>query len=42
VVKAIIDIVGLTGGSVRPPLVNVGSEEILESKKMLENWGPPS
>jgi 5-dehydro-4-deoxyglucarate dehydratase len=40
VVKAIMDIVGLTGGSVRPPLVNVSSEEILELKKMLENWGP--
>jgi 5-dehydro-4-deoxyglucarate dehydratase len=40
VVKSIMDIVGLTGGPVRPPLVNVGEEEIVELRKMLENWGP--
>jgi 5-dehydro-4-deoxyglucarate dehydratase len=40
VVKSIMDIVGLTGGPVRPPLVNVGEEEIVELRKMLDNWGP--
>jgi 5-dehydro-4-deoxyglucarate dehydratase len=40
VVKSIMDIVGLTGGPVRPPLVNVGEKEIVELRKMLDNWGP--
>ena len=39
VVKSIMDIVGLAGGPVRPPLVNVGEEEIVELRKMLQNWG---
>ena len=39
VVKSIMDIVGLAGGPVRPPLVNVCEEEIVELRKMLQNWG---
>lgn len=38
VVKSIMDIVGLTGGPVRPPLVNVAYEELVELRKMMENW----
>ncbi|HEX9423229.1 MAG TPA: 5-dehydro-4-deoxyglucarate dehydratase [Pyrinomonadaceae bacterium] len=40
VVKSIMDIVGLTGGPVRPPLVNLGEEELVELSKMMENWRP--
>jgi len=38
VMKAMMDLVGLTGGPVRPPLPNVRSEETVELKAMLERW----
>ena len=38
VVKATMDILGLAGGPVRPPLVNVSAEEMIELRTMLENW----
>ncbi len=40
VVKAMMDLVGLVGGPVRPPLVNVTNEEVKELKQMLETWRP--
>ena len=40
VVKAMMDLAGLVGGSVRPPLVNVTNAEVQELKQMLETWGP--
>ena len=38
--KALIDMVGLAGGPVRPPLVNVRTEERQELKTILETWRP--
>jgi 5-dehydro-4-deoxyglucarate dehydratase len=38
--KAMMDLVGLTGGPVRPPLPNLRPEEITEVKAMLEHWSP--
>ena len=38
VVKATMDILGLAGGPVRPPLVNVSAEEMVELRTMLETW----
>ena len=40
VVKAKMGIVGLAGGPVRPPLLNVTREEVDELRKMLETWKP--
>jgi 5-dehydro-4-deoxyglucarate dehydratase len=40
VVKAMMDLVGLVDGPVRPPLVNVADEEVKELKQMLETWEP--
>ncbi|MCM3905972.1 MAG: 5-dehydro-4-deoxyglucarate dehydratase [Pyrinomonadaceae bacterium] len=40
VVKAMMDLVGLAGGPVRPPLVNVTNDEVGELKQLLETWGP--
>src|SRR6267142_741104 len=40
VVKAQMDILGMAGGPVRPPLVNVTDEEMSELRTMLESWGP--
>jgi len=40
VVKAMMDLVGLVGLTVRPPLVNVTNEEMKELEQMLETWGP--
>jgi 5-dehydro-4-deoxyglucarate dehydratase len=37
-VKAMMDILGMAGGPVRPPLVNVGDKEIPEVRKMVETW----
>jgi dihydrodipicolinate synthase/N-acetylneuraminate lyase len=31
---------GLKGGPVRPPLVNVSDDELIELSKMLETWQP--
>jgi 5-dehydro-4-deoxyglucarate dehydratase len=38
--KAMMDLVGLSGGPVRPPLPNLRPEEITEVKAMLERWSP--
>jgi 5-dehydro-4-deoxyglucarate dehydratase len=38
VVKAQMDILGLAGGPVRPPLVNVTDAEMSELKTMVESW----
>ncbi len=40
VVKATMDILGMAGGPVRPPLVNVSAEEMLELRNMVETWQP--
>jgi 5-dehydro-4-deoxyglucarate dehydratase len=39
VVKAMMDLAGLAGGPVRPPLVNVTDEEVKELRHMMKNWG---
>jgi 5-dehydro-4-deoxyglucarate dehydratase len=38
--KAMMDLVGLSGGPVRPPLPNLRPEEITEVKAMIERWSP--
>ena len=38
--KAMMDTVGLSGGPVRPPLVNVRAEEKEELRAILESWEP--
>jgi 5-dehydro-4-deoxyglucarate dehydratase len=38
--KAMMDLVGLTGGPVRPPLPNLRPEEITEVQAMIERWSP--
>ena len=38
--KSCMDIIGLNGGPVRPPLPNVRSEEIAELRAMMEKWKP--
>lgn len=40
VMKAMMDILGLAGGPVRPPLPNVRREELKELEAMLEQWKP--
>lgn len=40
VMKAMMDIIGLTGGPVRPPLLNVRADEVNELRAMLEAWKP--
>lgn len=40
VVKAMMDVLGMAGGPVRPPLVNVTSGEMDELRSMLEKWQP--
>jgi len=40
VMKSMMDLVGLTGGSVRPPLPNLRPEEVAEVRTMLEKWKP--
>jgi 5-dehydro-4-deoxyglucarate dehydratase len=40
VVKAKMSILGMASGPVRPPLVNVSDEEMVELEKMLETWRP--
>ena len=32
------DIIGLTGGPVRPPLLDITDDEITELRAMLEGW----
>jgi dihydrodipicolinate synthase/N-acetylneuraminate lyase len=38
--KAMMDMAGLRGGPVRPPLPNVRPEEREELRVMLEKWQP--
>ena len=38
VLKAKMDILGMAGGPVRPPLINVAEGELEELKQMLESW----
>jgi 5-dehydro-4-deoxyglucarate dehydratase len=38
--KAMMDLIGLAGGPVRPPLVNLREEEIQLLRGMLERWKP--
>ncbi len=38
--KAMMDMAGLSGGPVRPPLVNVGLEERRELRALLDKWQP--
>ncbi len=33
-----MDIIGLTGGPVRPPLLDITDDEITELRAMLEGW----
>jgi dihydrodipicolinate synthase/N-acetylneuraminate lyase len=36
--KALMDMVGLNGGPVRPPLVNVTPDELDELRTILSGW----
>jgi len=38
--KAMMDMAGLSGGPVRPPLVNVRADEIAELRAILDQWQP--
>jgi len=38
--KAMMDLAGLRGGPVRPPLVNVRAEESAELRAILQEWQP--
>jgi dihydrodipicolinate synthase/N-acetylneuraminate lyase len=38
--KALMDLAGLHGGPVRPPLVNVAEAELEELRAILQTWGP--
>jgi 5-dehydro-4-deoxyglucarate dehydratase len=38
--KAMMDMVGLSGGPVRPPLVNVKPAEQEELRAILDTWKP--
>jgi 5-dehydro-4-deoxyglucarate dehydratase len=38
--KALMDMAGLRGGPVRPPLVDVSPEERAELSEILESWKP--
>jgi len=38
--KALMDMAGLSGGPVRPPLVNVTTAEREELRAILETWKP--
>lgn len=40
VVKAKMNLLGKAAGPVRPPLVNVSSEDLIKLEKMLETWAP--
>jgi dihydrodipicolinate synthase/N-acetylneuraminate lyase len=37
--KAMMDMIGLNGGPVRPPLVNVTPDELDELRTILSHWG---
>jgi 5-dehydro-4-deoxyglucarate dehydratase len=36
--KAMMDMIGLNGGPVRPPLVNVSTQELDELRTILSHW----
>jgi 5-dehydro-4-deoxyglucarate dehydratase len=38
--KGLMDLAGLHGGPVRPPLVNVAEAELEELRAILQTWGP--
>jgi len=38
--KALMDMAGLNGGQVRPPLVDVTAEEREELRVIIKNWKP--
>ena len=38
--KALMDMAGMRGGPVRPPLANVSAEEQEELRDMLDTWKP--
>jgi 5-dehydro-4-deoxyglucarate dehydratase len=40
IMKEMMNLAGLRGGAVRPPLPNVGPEETRELRRMLERWEP--
>jgi 5-dehydro-4-deoxyglucarate dehydratase len=40
VMKEMMNLIGLAGGPVRPPLPRLRPEEVAEIKKMLERWKP--
>jgi 5-dehydro-4-deoxyglucarate dehydratase len=40
VMKAMMNVIGLAAGPVRPPLPNLSSEEMTEVQQMLESWKP--
>jgi 5-dehydro-4-deoxyglucarate dehydratase len=40
VMKAMMNVIGLAAGPVRPPLPNLSSEEMAEVQQMLETWKP--
>jgi 5-dehydro-4-deoxyglucarate dehydratase len=40
VMKAMMNVIGLAAGPVRPPLPNLSSEEMVEVQRMLESWKP--
>jgi 5-dehydro-4-deoxyglucarate dehydratase len=40
VMKAMMNLVGLAAGPVRPPLPNLSAEEMIDVERMLESWQP--
>ncbi len=40
IMKEMMNLAGLNGGFVRPPLPNVGPEEVRELRQMVEQWEP--
>jgi 5-dehydro-4-deoxyglucarate dehydratase len=40
VMKAMMNVIGLAAGPVRPPLPNLSSEEVAEVQRMLDSWKP--
>jgi 5-dehydro-4-deoxyglucarate dehydratase len=38
--KAMMDLIGLAGGPVRPPLVDLKADEVESLKASLEKWRP--
>jgi 5-dehydro-4-deoxyglucarate dehydratase len=38
--KAMMDMIGLVGGPVRPPLVDLRAEEVTSLRAMMDRWKP--